>query len=129
MTHQFQLTIPLYPKAEHTEILMDGKPLHGITALCLKAGPDGFTNLVLEVQAPVACEFVGELFVALEMTPEVEDLFSDIFDSSLAKVGEPLEDSETKATFIRRVIEQCYAIRNPKCCSNGEHADGCDQSK
>lgn len=76
--HDFEMRLPFLPteEPEKTYIRMDGKELKGITSVRVQAGVDGFTNVVLQMDAPVLVEMVAALLIHVQN----HDFFQSIFD-------------------------------------------------
>lgn len=113
--HRFNLTLPMFPKTKLGKleslsgIEMDGHELHGVTDLCLRAGTNGFTNVVIEMRASVAAKLAGALVVNLEETDITEDLnlagvYKRSMDEALAITGEV--DMETSLELQSQLVKQ-----------------------
>jgi hypothetical protein len=111
--HSFDITLPMYPPATVSDLKMDGKNLKGVTDLTIRAGGNGFTNVVMEFEAAVAVEFVGHLVAHVqgaeneEMTFELAQIYRDARNQVENELeGEGLEYSHLgQARLVQRIIE------------------------
>jgi hypothetical protein len=126
--HKFDFELPMYPMQTIGQdnvfpmLKMDGKELKGVTGLHVRAGNNGFTNVVMEFEANCAVEFVGHLIanVNTAMDEESAMLLSSIYQDALKQVqsdldaeGEELEANYfAQAELVKRIIE--LSIENSK---------------
>lgn len=125
--HHFKIKLPLFPHEALQEapnpaiaIEMDGKKLEGVTGINVRAGYNGYTNVVLELTTNTAIEMVAALLVNLneEVTFEQHHPFASMYDEAHREVireleydGLTLEDQPvSKAKIIINLIEQLAAL-------------------
>jgi hypothetical protein len=117
--HRFNFKLPMYPNRKIGErdlpavLEMDGKHLPGVTDLTVRAGSNGFTNVVIEFEADVAVEFVGHLVANLNLTEDqAQILFGGIFDKAVEAypiLREFQMDGADKIEIVKTIIEQALA--------------------
>lgn len=118
--HKFDFKLPMFPNQTvgdngmPCELTMDGQPLKGVTALNVKAGSNGFTNVAIEFESSCAVQFVGHLEATVidYNGLDGELIMSSIFDDAMEAVcnthqEEPdavIRDYGLKAELFKKLI-------------------------
>ena len=117
--HKFDFKLPMFPNQTVSdngmpcELNMDGQPLKGVSSLVVRAGSNGFTNVVMEFEASCAVEFAGHLVAQLNLSDEQAQMdLGGIYDQAMADVGLTEDfahtvDGADKVEMVRRVVELC----------------------
>lgn len=63
--HDFKMNLPLLAYSLGATVEMDGKPVRGVTGVTVRAGHNGLTNVVMEMQADTALNFSAATIVKL----------------------------------------------------------------
>lgn len=115
--HKFDLKLPMFPhqtigeEGMPCEIKMDGNDLKGVTQLTVRAGSNGFTNVVMEFEASCAVEMAGHLVAHMDANDTLEFQMAEIYRDARIEVeneldGEGLEHSHFgQAKLVQRIIE------------------------
>lgn len=114
--HVFDFNLPIEPsRSEHTKLLMDYEELDGVTGLHVRAGVNGFTNVVIEMEAACAVKFAGELTLHManvthdEMSLALAGVYQiakEEIDIELEREGADLDaEIYLQAQLVRRIIE------------------------
>jgi len=119
--HKFDFKLPMHPARKVSdsglpcELKMDGRDITGVTDLTVRAGTNGFTNVVIGFEASCAVEFAGELIANINgFTHDEQALtFAHIYQTAKSEIDEELTsegaelDSEfmLQAQFVKRIIE------------------------
>lgn len=115
--HKFNLQLPMYPHQTVSDngmpckLEMDGKELKGVTGLHVRAGVNGFTNVVMEFEASCAVEFVGHLVAHCDANDTLEFQMAQIYRDARAEVESEMEDEGLEyshfgqAKLVHRIIE------------------------
>lgn len=113
--HNFEFSLPMFPheridkKPGHDlKLQMDGKPLEGVTSLCVKAGSNGFTNVAIEFEASCAVKFVGHLMATIqEQTIEDVDIgLAELYQDAVGSIDpEEYDTYRGQAQLVRRIVE------------------------
>jgi len=70
--HKFAVNLTLNPNTDETYIKLDGVELSGVTDITMRAGANGFTNVVLGMEVPVLATLTGELSVNAKLCDQYE---------------------------------------------------------
>ena len=120
MQHKFNVELPLYPNKPREgeapfKLEMDGKPLSGVTDITLRAGANGFTNMILGFEAGAAVRCTAELIAHADMTGseqrilDLAEIYRDVtveVVASVAKEGGTIDNTlDAQAHFVKRIIE------------------------
>ena len=112
--HEFDIKLGLDGNGPDNHIKMDGKELKGVSSLIMKAGVDGYTNVVMQFDAPMIANVVAELTVNLDIEDEtVEQWFATALDKALVKMesreGEgvdfPIKHRYCRALLTKYLLE------------------------
>ena len=112
--HDFDIKLGLTPCDGNTHIKMDGKELKCVSSLVMRAGVDGYTNVVMQFDAPVVARVVAELTANISVEEElVEVWFATALDKALVRLeqkqGEcvdfPIKDRYTRAQLTACLLE------------------------
>lgn len=119
--HKFEFKLPMFPnqKIEDNgmpcELKMDGRDMKGVTSLTMRAGSNGFTNVVVEFEASCAVECAAHLvahmtgFTFEEQQLQLAGIFREVNEeikAELEREGANLMDEYmAQADFVRRIIE------------------------
>ena len=63
--HDFKMNLPLLAHSPGATVEMDGRPVRGVTGVTVRAGYNGLTNVVMEMQADTALSFSAATIVKL----------------------------------------------------------------
>ena len=117
--HKFDIELPLFTNRpvgdEVFKLEKDGTPLLGVTDLTLRAGANGFTNLVLNFEAGAAVKCTAEMVAHVDMadserhTLELAEVYRDVkgeVEAIVEMEGNTIDNTvEAQAHFVKRIIE------------------------
>lgn len=112
--HKFKFNLPL--DTREAELEMDGVPLKGVTGLTLRAGTNGFTNVVLEFSAPALAEFDAVLITTVNPDDAMELALAAIYDEALLTVekgldGDPLGvNPYARSHLVKEILKRVANI-------------------
>lgn len=114
--HEFEFLLPELPNRTvgqsgmQCKLQMDGKELRGVTGLTVRAGANGFTNVVVEFEAQSAIKAAGALVANMNMHEVEEDyLLGGIFEEAVEHIPVLREfnfDGAEKRDFVKSIIEK-----------------------
>lgn len=114
---KFEFDLPLHcgpGQADYTTLKMEGNRLEGVTDLTIRAGANGFTNVVIGFEMDAAVRMAAKMVARLDcMNDEKCFLLSEVYSKAKTEIDEELEregselDAEIylQAQFVRRVLE------------------------
>ena len=113
----FDIKLPFYPhqtidgKQAPLEIKMDGVDLtHCATDIAIRAGANGFTNVVMGFEAKAGIKAAAHFVANMETTEdEMQLLLGGIFDYVASEYPEGITDGADKTEFVKRIIEETFA--------------------
>jgi len=83
--HKFDVNLDLNPHTDETYIKLDGKALSGVTDITIRAGANGFTNVVLGMEVSALATLTGELSVNAKLCDEYESCLFQATKDALEK--------------------------------------------
>ncbi len=123
--HSFTFNLPVNPHNDSIVLEMDGQPLRGVTDVCVKAGTNGYTNVILGFEARAAIEMTGALVANVNLLEIGESAIASIYDSSLAQLGEDPIDPEMKMRLVELILQKLISNYLPP--TNKEATNAAEQ--
>ena len=117
--HKFDIEVPLFANRpvgdEGFKLEKDGTPMLGVTDLTLRAGANGFTNLILGFEAGAAVRCTAEMVAHVDIVGseqrilDLAEIYRDVtveVAAGVAKEGGTIDNTlEAQAHFVKRIIE------------------------
>lgn len=113
--HKFEFKLPMFPNQTISdngmpcELKMDGHDMKGVTSLTMRAGSNGFTNVVVEFEASCAVEAAAHLVAHMDLGYiDPQEALGGIYDSAIEDfpiLREYKLDGCDKAEIVKRIIE------------------------
>lgn len=120
--HKVEMQLPLFPVEEigtpgcaNLQIEIDGKPVKGVSAVHVKAGENGYTNVAIELTAPTIVSMSSALVVSTQANHEYpEQVLGPIMKKAIESITDKewLEASDLDDTgrlglrFMELIIEE-----------------------
>ena len=111
--HNFTIAASLNETGnESVNVVMDGKQLEGVNAVCVKAGKNGFTNVSVEVAAAALLQVVAALYVGSQVTDsdrrKLKVLMIDAASRTESEDIKNFIESEDSEDFIYSLFASIY---------------------
>ncbi|MCP5006392.1 MAG: hypothetical protein GY941_21005 [Planctomycetes bacterium] len=86
---QLDLSLPLNANSNDAKIVLNGQELKScVSSVTVRAGANGYTNAVLEIQSDVVLEAVSDVVLVTDFSEDKRDIFGSMLQCAMQAVAD-----------------------------------------